>query len=203
MRRNFSPAAQPGALTIPLNATGAGAPSHQTSIALNVLPAPDFSIAVSPPQLTLAAGDSGAFALSATALNGFASTISVTMPVLAGVAFTPPVLTMQAGTTQNVGVVALASATRGTFPLTFTASAAGIATPHIAQASLTILPQKPVITSLTPPAVSVGTPSTVVHLSGLHFKPGASITTTAFGVTVDSMNVTSDTTADVTLTVTG
>lgn len=200
---SVSPAAQPGTLTIPLNATGAGAPSHQTSIALNILPAPDFSIAVSPPQLTLAAGDSGAFALSATALNGFAGAISVTMPLLTGVTFTPLVLTLQPGTTQNVGVLALASATPGTFALAFTANAAGIAPPHIAQASLTILPQKPVITSLTPPAVSVGTLSAVVHLSGLHFKPGASITTSAFGVLVDSMNVTSDATADVTLTVTG
>jgi uncharacterized cupredoxin-like copper-binding protein len=195
--------AQPGALTIPLNATATGAPSHQSSISVNVIAAPDFTIAVSPAQLSLAPGQSSTFVLTATAAGGFNGAISVVAPQLSGVTFNPPVVVLQANASQSLTVTALPTAVPGTFPLVFTATASGNPTQHTAQATLVIVPPNPVITAVTPTAVAIGTPSTVVHLTGLHFSPGASVTTTALGILIDSVTITSESSADVVVTVTG
>jgi hypothetical protein len=194
--------AQPGSVAIPLSATAMGAPSHQSSISVNVLAQADFTIAVTPAQLSLAAGENGTFVLSASSTSGFTAAITVNTPQVNGVSFTPSVVMLQPGGSQMVTVHVLQTTGPGTFPLVFTAMGSGNPTPHMAQATLVILPRNPLITSIAPSAVAVGTLSSVVHLTGLNFRPGATISTAATGVLIEAVNVISGSSAEVTLSAT-
>src|ERR1700724_95736 len=62
-------------------------------------PRPDFSLAVDPITQSVSSANSGSVTLSATAIDGFSSQISVQVTgVPSGVAITPASLTLQPGT---------------------------------------------------------------------------------------------------------
>jgi hypothetical protein len=95
-----------------------GSLSHTTTLKLNVTaaPAPDFTLSINPTSLNLTTGALGqATAVSAVAVNGFASTISISLSALpAGVTASPATLTLTPGTPQSITLTAAANATLGT-----------------------------------------------------------------------------------------
>jgi hypothetical protein len=90
-------------------------------------PAPDFSLSVSPTSQSVNAGSSASVSLSATALNGFASQISIQVTgAPAGVSVSPPSITLAPGTPQQVTFKAAANAANASAMLTFTGTAASL-----------------------------------------------------------------------------
>jgi len=90
-------------------------------------PPPDFSLAVSPPSQFVDAGSSASVALSATALNGFSSQISVQVTgVPAGVSVSPTNITVVPGTPQQVMFNAAANAVSASATVTFTGTAGSL-----------------------------------------------------------------------------
>ncbi len=83
-------------------------------------PADDFLISVSPKSLTVGIGGSQTVAVSATQINTFAATISVSVSGLpAGVTANPATFSVTAGNQQQVTITAAASAQPITANLTF------------------------------------------------------------------------------------
>ncbi len=90
-------------------------------------PPPDFSLAVSPQSQSVDAGSSAAVSLSATALNGFSSQISVQVTgVPAGVSVSPTNITLVPGTPQQVTFNAAANAASASVTVTFTGTAGSL-----------------------------------------------------------------------------
>lgn len=100
--------------------------------------APDFSIAANVSSLSLTAGGSAQpVKLSATAVNGFTGTISVTTSGLSsGVSASPSTLSLTPGTPQPVSLSASASATATTSTVVFTATSGALS--HTASVSVTV-----------------------------------------------------------------
>ena len=82
---------------------------------------PGFSLTASPSAVTLVPGAAGQkVSVTATAINGFASTVAVTISGLpAGVQAQPATLTLTPGAAQSVTITAGASAAAGSATLTF------------------------------------------------------------------------------------
>jgi len=90
-------------------------------------PPPDFSLAVSPPSQSVDAGSSASVSLSATALNGFSSQISVQVTgVPAGVSVSPTNITLVPGAPQQVTFNAAANAASASATVTFTGTAGSL-----------------------------------------------------------------------------
>jgi hypothetical protein len=131
-------AASTGMVTI----TGtSGALSHTATVALNVMAAAapaDFSVTINPSSLTLMPGALGqAIAVSATGVNGFASTVSVSLSGLqSGVTATPATLTLTPGTAQSITLTAAANAAVGTSSVSVAGQAGSLS--HTATLALTV-----------------------------------------------------------------
>src|SRR5208337_1235014 len=88
---------------------------------------PDFNLAVSPQSQSVDAGSSASVSLSATALNGFSSQISVQVTgVPAGVSVSPTNITLVPGTPQQVTFNAAANAASASATVTFTGTAGSL-----------------------------------------------------------------------------
>ena len=87
-----------------------------------VTPAPDFSLAATPTTLTLTPGAAGqTVSLTATAVNGFSSAVTVTISGLpTGVTATPTTLTLTPGAAKTVTLTAGGTAAAGASTVTFT-----------------------------------------------------------------------------------
>ena len=121
-------------------ANGYGTPAGQ-SFTLSVVgapPQPDFTVAASPPSVSVAAGSTATTSITTTAVNGPQSVaLSATgLPTGALVSFTPPSVT--SGGSSSMQVTTSASTT-GTFTITVTGIGDGSGTPsHSTTLGLTI-----------------------------------------------------------------
>jgi len=100
-------------------------------------PNPDFSLAVTPTSQSVDSGSSATVSLSATALNGFSSQISVQVTgVPAGVTVSPTAITLVPGTPQQLTFTAAANAVGASVTVTFTGTAGSLT--HAAGLGLTV-----------------------------------------------------------------
>ncbi len=144
-----------GSATAILTGTS-GTRTHTVTLAVNVAAAPtpppvppptptpapagDFTLAVTPGGQTVTAGGAQVQAtLLATALNGFAGTVTVTPNGLpAGVTVTPATLTLSPGASAGIGFAAAANAQAGTATVSFTGVSGSLT--HTATVALTVVP---------------------------------------------------------------
>ena len=138
--------ASPSSVDTPL-VTCSGATCHTKVMTLVVAQtAPDFTLAAAPVDATVDAPGSASYTIAAWALNGFDSTINLTVagvPTGAYSSWSP----VSGGQTLNISVPR--NAVRGTYPLTVTGNGGGIT--HSVGLSLTIVPAKPIVAA--PPDV--------------------------------------------------
>ena len=135
-----TPTILPG--TYPLTITGtSGSLTHSRSVTLVVTapPAPpgDFSLAVSSTNLTVKRAGSTSTTVTVTALNGFNSTVTLTvtgLPNGSTAKFTPPSVTGSGTSTLSINTAKGAKA--ATYTLTITGTSAGIS--HTASKTLTV-----------------------------------------------------------------
>jgi hypothetical protein len=124
--------------TVTLTGTS-GALTHSATLAISVVaPQADFSLAVAPQTLSLTIGAAGQpVQLSATALDGFSGTPSVTLSGLpAGVTASPATLMLTPGTPQSVTLTAGNNAQAGTANVVFTGTSGTLN--HTATLALTV-----------------------------------------------------------------
>ena len=158
-----------------------GSLSHSISVPLNVSappPAPDFTLSLSPVNLSLTAGAAGrSIAVTVSAVNGFSGRVDVALAGLpAGVTAAPSVLSLEPGTPQNVTLTAAATAHTGNATVVFTATSGSLthkanlalsvsAPPPAADFTLTAVPS-----SLTLTAGAMGQPVTLTVTGGNGFN---------------------------------
>lgn len=123
--------------------------TRNATLSLNVNSQPDFVLTASPSALTVAAGSSGSVVVSATALNGFSQTVTVTGPSSAS----PSTFTLAPGASQTVTINVASDAAAATTPLTFTGTAGGVT--RTANVMLTVSPRPDFSLAATPSAVSI------------------------------------------------
>lgn len=174
--------------------------ARTVTLTLSIGAAPDFSLEVSPPSLRIVAGDRGTLLVGVAGRNEFADTVSVTAPALPGITFDPPAFALQAGGSRAVEVRAAREAPAGTFAGTFQGRAPSVAGTRVAPFTLSVDPRLPVISSLTPPAVTAGTEQVVVRIAGLDFQTGATVSVSPAGPVVTETRVLSPTLAEILVT---
>ncbi len=189
----------PRTLMVRVVDSAAGVDTTAILVATVALP-PDAAITVSPPAISVQAGSTATVTVTATGINGFAGTLSVTAPVLPSVTFTPASFSLRAGASQLVTIKPGGTAAPGTVGGTFSATAPEITGTRTANLSLTVTPQPPEITSATPPALTSGTIAVPVRLTGMNFRTGATVTITPPGPVVTSTSVISPTLAEIVVT---
>jgi outer membrane protein assembly factor BamB len=118
-----------------------GTLTHTTTFKLNVAAAPppaDFSLAIKPTSLTLTTGALGQqTAVTATALNGFSGSVSVSVSGLpTGVTVAPTTLTLTPGTAQSLTLTAAANAAVGGASVTINGQSGTLS--HSATLALTV-----------------------------------------------------------------
>jgi IPT/TIG domain len=120
---------------------GGGAGSQQQESPPPPPPAtPDFSLAAIPTTATVFPNNATPVAISATAVNGFTSQISVQVTGLpAGVSAAPASFTLAPGTAQNVLLSASASASANTTTATFTGTSGSLS--HSADVNVSVSQQ--------------------------------------------------------------
>jgi len=131
----------PGTYTITVNGLS-GALNHTLSLTLVVNAAPppvagDFSIAASPPTLTVSRGSNGSYTITVTALNGFTGSVSLSVSGLPGrlnARFSPSTIAGSGAATLLVSPNK--KVPPGTYPVTITGTSGSLA--HSANVSLTI-----------------------------------------------------------------
>ena len=178
-----------------------GARSVAVTIAITAAPAADFTLAVAPPSISIAAGESRPVTVSAQGLNGFTGAILVTAPAAPGLTFLPASFTLAAGATRVVTVTASPSALPSASSRVFTATSGGLTRTATLLVAITAAGNRPEITSVTPPAVVTPSRGTVLRLGGRGFAPGAVVTSASPDFVVESTSVISATLADVTVSV--
>jgi hypothetical protein len=128
-----------GSSTITVTGTS-GALVHTATFTLKVAAAApaDFTLAINPTSLTLTSGALGqGTAVTATAVNGFSGTVSVSVAGLpAGVTVAPATLTLAVGTPQMLTFTAAANAVAGTSSVSVTGVSGGLT--HTATLTLTV-----------------------------------------------------------------
>ena len=134
-----SASAAAGTSTITLTGSS-GSLSHTATFTLTITATqpPDFSLTINPTSLTLTTGALGQqTAVSATGLNGFTSSVSVSISGLpTGVTVAPATLTLAPGTPQNLTFTAAANATIGTSSVVIQGQSGSLS--HTATLSLTV-----------------------------------------------------------------
>lgn len=102
-------------------------------------PTLDFSLAVSPTSQVVSGGTSASVSLSATAINGFSSQVSVQVSGLpASVSVSPTSITLTPGTPQQISLSAAANASTAAQTVTFTGTSGSLT--HTTQLSLSVTP---------------------------------------------------------------
>jgi hypothetical protein len=124
--------------TITVSGTS-GALVHTATFTLKIAAAPaDFTLAINPTSLTLTSGALGqGTAVTATVVNGFSGTVSVTVSGLpTGVTVAPTTLTLTPGTPQTVTFTAAANAAAGMSSVSVTGVSGALT--HTATLTLTV-----------------------------------------------------------------
>lgn len=102
-------------------------------------PTPDFLLTAAPSSVTVFPGNGTPVVVSVTAVNGFASQVSVQVTGFpSSVSVTPMTLTLTPGTAQNVILSAPAGAPSATTSATFTGTSGSLT--HSAQVSISVSP---------------------------------------------------------------
>ena len=134
-----SASAAAGTSTITLTGSS-GSLSHTATFTLTITATqpPDFSLTINPTSLTLTTGALGQqTAVSATGLNGFNGSVSVSISGLpTGVTVAPATLTLTPGTPQSLTLTAAANATIGTSSVVIQGQSGSLS--HTATLSLTV-----------------------------------------------------------------
>jgi hypothetical protein len=160
-----------GSTTLTLQGTS-GTLSHNIEFPLTlsppIMPAADFSLSLSPAGLTLTPGGSaGQVALSASALNGFTGSISVTLSGLPnGVAAQPSSFVLNPASSQNISFSAASTDRAQTATATLTATSAGLT--HTATLPLTVTQPTPGFNLQVTPAsltLTQGGPSQALNIT--------------------------------------
>ncbi len=191
-----SPTAPVGAQSVTLTGTAPSVLGPRTvTLALDVTPGPDFTLAVSPPAIALIPGASTPVTVAVTPLYGFTGTVNVSAPSLAGVTFAPPTFAVAAGGTQVVTVTAAPGTLPSTVSGAFTATAPSVTGTRTAAFAVQVVPPPDFALTLTPGAVvmDAGTTAQVsVGVSPLHgFNASVTVTIQAPpGLTVDPISLT-------------
>jgi hypothetical protein len=115
-----------------------GSLSHSSAVALTVVPAPDFTLTVSPTTITTTAGGTAAqVSVRADAVNGFTGSVAVAITGFpTGVTASPASLTLTPGTAQSVSLTAATSTTASTSTITFTGTSGSLS--HAGTVALTV-----------------------------------------------------------------
>lgn len=187
---SFSPASTTGTSTLTLNAstgalaaTGAititgtsGTLSHTASIGVTVTAPPDFSLAATPVNVTVARGSAGTTTVKVTKLNGFTGLLVVNyavsgLPANVASSFVPDVFNGTATFTFFVG----GAAPLGTSPITITGTAGAIS--HTVIINLTVTDAPPADFSLgaSPSTLSIGqggSGSSVIGINSINLFTG-------------------------------
>jgi len=127
-----------GTSTVTVTGTS-GALVHTATFTLKIAAAPaDFTLAINPTSLTLTSGALGqGTAVTASAVNGFSGTVSVTVAGLpAGVTVAPTTLTLAPGTPQTLTFTAAANAAAGMSSVSITGVSGALT--HTATLTLTV-----------------------------------------------------------------
>ena len=127
-----------GTSTVTVTGTS-GALVHTATFTLKIAAAPaDFTLAINPTSLTLTSGALGqGTAVTASAVNGFSGTVSVTVAGLpAGVTVAPTTLTLAPGTPQTLTFTAAANAAAGMSSASITGVSGALT--HTATLTLTV-----------------------------------------------------------------
>lgn len=134
-----SASAAAGTSTITLTGSS-GSLSHTATFTLTITATqpPDFSLTINPTSLTLTTGALGQqTAVSATGLNGFNGSVSVSISGLpTGVTVAPATLTLTPGTPQSLTLTAAANATIGTSSVVIQGQSGSLS--HTATLTLTV-----------------------------------------------------------------
>lgn len=147
-------------LTAFLSACGGSTPTLQLQ--------PDFSLSISPSAITLMPGAAGQkVAVTATAINGFANTVTVSLSGLpAGVQAQPATLTLTPGVAQSITVAASASTVAGSAMLTLSANSGTLTHTITVAATIASAAASPdFVLSVTPVSLSITAGATGSALS--------------------------------------
>lgn len=193
-----------GNAEVSFTGTAAGVSGPRTARTTVVVQAPtatpDFAISVSASPSQVAQGQSTQLTFTATAINGFAGTITVTPRAVAGVTFNPGTITLTPGQARTMSAN-VANAPLGAMALAFTATSGALQ--HDAQAVVTVLAAPtagtPELTSVTPPSIVRGAPPVTLRVAGTNFASGAQVFADSGDVVVQSTRVINDHLADVTV----
>ena len=147
-----------GFLTVPFNGTTPGGPSHAASLAISVETSPDFTLAVTPAVVTLAAGGHAAAQVTLVPLNGWSGGVDVTVTGSAGISVVPSAFPLSPGVPFPVDIRAADDAPAGAVTLLFKASGAnggaGVSVTRLVNVQVTVS-QADFNVRATPPAPSV------------------------------------------------
>ena len=161
-----------GTYAATLTATGGGV-TKTALIAINVLPAPSFSLTLSPTSLSLSPGAAGTTWATTIRTTTFNSAIAVKVTgAPAGVTTTTGSIAIPGSGVCALGVTVGSTVTAGTYPLTVSATGGGVT--KTAPLSLIVL---------APPSFSL-----TVSPASLSLAPGASGNSTATTVATSSFN---------------
>ena len=120
--------ATPGTYTVTITGTS-GSLVHTTTVGLtiNAPAAPDFTLAATPPSVTITAGGTANYTVSNTALNGFSGSVTLSAtPAISGVTFNFSPNPQAAGGSSTLSAVTTAGATPGTHSLTITGTSGAL-----------------------------------------------------------------------------
>jgi hypothetical protein len=143
--------ATPGTIPVTISGTAAGVPGARTvTVNIVVPPPPDFTLTASPTTLTLPAGGTGKITFTMTALNGWNSPTTLSIPSLPNVTAVPTTGPFPGtGGSIDVFFTAAPGAPNGTIPFTATATALSAGPPITRSANATLVIQPPPDFSLT------------------------------------------------------
>jgi len=179
--------------------TAAGVSGPRTAtLNINVSGRPDYALTAAPSATSIAAGSSGNVTIGVVGSNAFTGGVAITATPPPGVSLNPPSFTIAPGQTQQVEIDIAANATVGPATLRFIGNSDPT---HFVDVALSILPPRPVITTVVPPAVATGERSIVERLLGRFFEPGARVSVVNPGVRIENVNVITPEIADVTMSV--
>ncbi len=127
-----------GVYSVTISATGAGH-THTATLSLTVNPAGGFTIAASPPSLTINQGASGASSINSTITGGFNSPVSLSasgLPSGVTASFNPTTIAAPGSGSSTMTLNVGSSAATGTYTITVIGSGGGMT--HTATLSLTV-----------------------------------------------------------------
>jgi len=184
-----------GTYAATVTATGGGV-TKTALIAINVLPAPSFSLTLSPTSLSLAAGAAGTTWATTIRTTTFNSAVAVKVTGMpAGVTTSTGSIALPGSGVCALGVTVGSTAAAGTYSLTV--SATGGTVTKTASLSLTVLPPPSFALTVTPASLSVtagsnGTSTaTTVGTNGFGSAVTVAVTGAPAGVTVSAGGIAS------------